>query len=103
MTDTADNFIFISTGLDNINSSLLKDSAEVVAGPLTAIRNASLTTDELPNIWKKSKVSPAYKAENPQNPSNYRPISILPVCMKIFEGAVHIQLKFISKEDRCTM
>ncbi len=76
-----------STGLDNMNSPrLLKDSAEVVAGPLTAIRNASLTTDELPNIWKKSKVAPVYKAENLQNPSNYRPISILPVCNKIFES-----------------
>ncbi len=63
MTDTADNFIFISTGLDNINSSLLKDSAEVVAGPLTAIMNAPLTTCELPNIWKKSKVTPVYKTE----------------------------------------
>ncbi len=66
--------------------------AEVVAGPLTAIMNASLTTGELPNIWKKSKVTPAYKVENPQNPSNYRPISILLVCMTIFEKAVHIQL-----------
>ncbi len=51
-----------------------------------------LNTDELPNIWKKSKVTLVYKAENPQNPSNYRPISILPVCMKIFKRAVHIQL-----------
>ncbi len=78
--------------MDNINSSLLKDSAEVVACPLTAIMNASLTTSELPNIWNNSKVTPVYKAENPQNPSNYRPISILPVCIKTFERAVHTQL-----------
>ncbi len=80
-----------STSLDNINSCLLKDSAEVVARPLTGIMNASLTTGEPPNIWKKSKFTRVYKAENPPNPSNYRPISILPVCMKIFERAVHIQ------------
>ncbi len=51
-----------STGLDNINSCLLKDSAdsaEVVAGPLTAIMNASLTTGELPNMWK-SQTLPVY-------------------------------------------
>ncbi len=83
--------------MDNINFCLLKDSAEVVAGPLTAIMNASLTTGELPNIWKKSKVTPVYKAENPQNPPNYRSISILPVCMKIFERAVHIQLNLYLK------
>ncbi len=40
-----------STGFDNINSHLLKDSAEVVAGSLKAIMNASLTSGELPNIW----------------------------------------------------
>ncbi len=45
-----------STGLD-INSRLLKDSAEVAAVPLTAIMNVSLTTGEIPNIWKKSKVT----------------------------------------------
>ncbi len=81
-----------STSLDNINSRLLNDSAEVVDGPLAAIMNVSLTTSYLPNIWKKSTVTHVYKAENPQNPSNYRPISILPVCMRIFERAVHIQL-----------
>ncbi len=81
-----------STGLDDINSCLLKDSAEVVSIPLTAIMNASLTTVELPNIWKKSKITSVYKAENPLNHSNYRPISILPVSMKIFERPVHIQL-----------
>ncbi len=67
-----------STGLDNINSHLLKDSAEVVAGPRTAIMNASLSIAALPNLWKKSKVTPVYKDENPPNPSNYMPISILP-------------------------
>ncbi len=40
----------------------------------------------------KVKITPVYKAANPPNPFNYRPISILPVCMKIFERAVHIQL-----------
>ncbi len=87
-----------STGLDNINARLLKDAAEVVAGPITAIMNASLHTGEIPNMWKKSRVTPIYKAEDPQNPSNYRPIAILPVSMKIFERAVHIQLNSYLKK-----
>ncbi len=83
--------------MNNINSRLLTDSAEVVAGPLRAIINASLTTGELPNIWKKSKVTPVYKTKTPQNHSTYMPISILPICMKLFETAVHIQLNLYLK------
>ena len=47
---------------------------------------------------EKSRVTPIHKADDPQNPSNYRPISILPVCMKIFERAVHTQLYSYLKE-----
>ncbi len=97
-----------STGLANINSHLLKDSVEVVAGPLTAaIMNASLTTGDLPNIWKKSKVTRIYKTENTQTHSNYWPISILPICMNIFERHAHIQLNSYLKricvlcEEQC--
>ncbi len=39
-----------STSLDNINSHLLKDSAEVVAGPLTAIMSVSLTTEYIEKV-----------------------------------------------------
>jgi exonuclease III len=77
-----------STGLDNLNARLLKDAANGVAVPLTQIMNASLKKGTVPSSWKKARVTPIFKADSPLSPSNYRPISILPVCMKIFERAV---------------
>ena len=81
-----------STGLDGINIKLLKDAAEVVAGPLTHIMNASLKSGTVPSMWKKARITPIFKCDSALNPSNYRPISILPVCMKVFEKAVQHQL-----------
>ena len=79
-----------ATGLDNINARLLRDSSDVIAQPLTKIMNASLTSGIVP--WKEARVSPIYKSNCPTCPSNYRPISILPVCMKLFEKAIQKQL-----------
>ena len=81
-----------ATGLDGINTRLLKDASDVVAGPITNIMNASLKTGIVPSMWKHAKVTPIYKGDSPQHPSNYRPISVLPACMKIFERAVQQQL-----------
>ncbi len=81
-----------STVLDNLNAQLPKDAADVVAGPLTHTMNASLKEGTLPSTWKKARVTPIFQADSPIRPSNYRSISILRVCMKIFERAVQTQL-----------
>ena len=77
-----------STGMDNINSRLLKDAAEVVAGPLTAIMNASLKTGDIPSMWKKSRVTPRHKAGDPQNPSNLQ-TNLNFTCVHLKELYIH--------------
>ena len=81
-----------ATGLDNISARLLRDAAVIVADPLNKIMNHSLKTGIVPSVWKEARVSPIFKSDCPTSPSNYRPVSIIPVCMKIFERAVQIQL-----------
>ena len=44
-----------------------------------------LETGRFPSSWKKANVLPIYKKENRQLKKNYRPISLLPICGKIFE------------------
>ena len=81
-----------ATGLDNIDARMLKDAAEVICSPLTHIMNQSLRTGIIPFSWKKAKVTPIFKGDSPISPNNYRPISVLPVCMKLFERAIQRQL-----------
>ena len=39
--------------------------------------------------WKKAKVVPIHKKESKQLVENYRPVSLLPICGKIFERLIY--------------
>ena len=39
--------------------------------------------------WKKANVVPIHKKNDMQILSNYRPVSLLPVCSKIFEHLIY--------------
>lgn len=54
--------------------------------------NLSLETNEIPADWKKAIITPIYKSGTPGTPSNYRPISTLPLTAKLLEKCVHLQL-----------
>ena len=38
-----------------------------------------------PNIWKEFNIIPVHKKGDKQIIDNYRPVSLLPICGKIFE------------------
>ena len=71
---------------------LLKDSASVIAKPLTTIINLSLAKGKVPDEWKAARVIPLFKKGKIENLDNYRPISVLSTASKILERAVHCQL-----------
>ena len=81
-----------SAGIDNISGILLKFCRDLIAKPITAIINQSLTTGIFPNKLKIAKVVPIYKKAEEGDFNNYRPISLLPTISKIFERVVHTQL-----------
>ena len=68
-----------ATGLDQLSPRLLKLSASVIAPSLLKIINISLHTASFPKILKSAKLIPIHKGGLKNEPSNYRPISILPV------------------------
>ena len=75
-----------------ISSSLIK--------PLTHVINLSLSTGEVPSCCKVARVTPIFKSGDKDDPSNYRPISILPIISKCLEYFVSIQLKdYIESND----
>ena len=61
---------------------------ETVVLPLKIIFRNILETSIYPDVWKLANVPPIFKKGNKQLIRNYRPISLLPICGKIFEKIV---------------
>ena len=88
-----------ATGIDQLLSNLLKDSAPVIDKPLAHIINKSLSTSTFPTEWKQAKITPLFKSGSISSAENYRPISILPVISKIAEKIVQKQLTRYLEEN----
>jgi hypothetical protein len=78
-----------ATGLDNIPTRFLIDSAEQIGPCIAHIVNLSLEQGTFPRDMKQAKVIPLYKKVIKCDPGNYRPVSILCVTPKILERVVH--------------
>ena len=73
-----------ATGLDGIPSRLLKDAANVLAGPLTEIFSMTVGQGKIPKEWKKAKVIPVHKSGPRDDPGNHRPHLYPSGCVKGF-------------------
>lgn len=91
-------------GLDKIPNRLLKMAANVIAPSLTMIFSQSIAYSTFPEEWKLAKVTPIYKKGGKKDPSNYRPISVIPAISKIFEKIVYDQLyNYLDKYEILTV
>ena len=79
-------------GTDNIDTYIVKLLKEEMTPAITHVINLSIKTGEFPESWKVSKVIPIHKKDDILNPTNYRPISIIPIMSKIMERVVYNQL-----------
>ena len=87
-------------GHDQISIRMLKLCSNSICKPLEIIFNRCLETSTFPNDWKKGNVVPVFKKGDKQILKNYRPISLLPVCGKIFEKLIFNEMfKFFIEND----
>ena len=78
-----------ATGPDNIPALVLKDHANILAAPLTAIFNSSLREGVIPNEWKMANVIPLPNTKPIMSvETDIRPISLTPIVEKVFESIV---------------
>ena len=77
-----------ATGSDDISGQMLLLCDDSVVSPLMIIFCSILETSVYPDQWKLANVVPIYKKEDKQLVKNYRPISLLPICGKIFEKLI---------------
>ena len=81
-----------SPGLDGLENRLIKLASHVLIYPLADLFNLSLSTCELPNVWKCARITPLHKGGDVLDANNYRPISIICSIAKIFEKLIFNQL-----------
>ena len=89
-----------AAGVDKLSSMFLKDGANILAKPISTLCNLSISQGVFPNACKVAKLKPIFKKGKKTDPSNYRPISLLPSISKIIERVIHDQTNaFLSDED----
>ena len=71
-----------------LSISMIKISDAEIVIPLCLIYEKSLATGKFPEIWKKANVLLIHKKESRQVKNNYKPISLLSICGKIFEKLI---------------
>ena len=83
-----------TSSLDPIPTSLLKACLSAIIPTATYIINRSLSSGEVPPSLKLAAIKPVLKKHNldPEDLSNYRPISNLPFLAKVLEKVVTLQL-----------
>jgi hypothetical protein len=65
-----------------------------IAHPLSHIFNISLSTGQFPQLLKQCRVIPIFKAGDPLECDNYRPISLLSSISKVLEKIVAEKLVY---------
>ena len=87
-------------GHDNISIRIIKIFGKSICKPLELIFRNSLAVGKFPQIWKKANVIPIHKKNEKNLLKNYRPISLLPICSKIFERLIFNSIyNYISKNN----
>ena len=79
-------------GPDGIQASFWKKCAIELAVPLQMLFIQSLESGIIPECLKRAAIVPIFKSGDKSLPSNYRPISLTPILMKIFERVIRKQV-----------
>ena len=79
-------------GPDAISGAVLKNCSETLAYPLSILFNLSYNTGYIPQEWKLANVVPVHKKDDKNKVTNYRPISLTSLVMKVFERILYDEL-----------
>ena len=75
-------------GRDEILIRMIKLGVSSISKPLHLIFRDCLETDSLSKEWEKANKIPVHKKGDKQLITNYRPVSLLPICGKVFEKII---------------
>ena len=85
---------------DMISIRMLKFCGDSIYKRLELIFKTYLRNGRLPLEWEKADVVPIHKKDDKLTIKNYRPVSLLPICRKIFERLLYdTMFNFLSKNN----
>ena len=76
-------------GHDKISIRMIKLNDKAICKPLHMIFTSCPEARVFPIHWQKANVVPIHKKESKQLVKNYRPVSLPPICGKIFERLIY--------------
>jgi hypothetical protein len=88
-------------GYDEVSPRVIKTVARVISGPLSHLFNCCIRGGHYPAFFKAkghtsfhllARVTPVFKGEDSTEFANYRPISVLPVLLQVFERVLQVTL-----------
>ena len=79
-------------GHDMISTHMLKICGKLICKPLELIFQSCIKHGKFPNEWKMANVVPVHKKSDKQILKNYRPVSLLLICGKVFEFLIYNSL-----------
>ena len=81
-----------SAGFDQVTMDVVKQTIDLIIGPLTHIMKLSLSSGIVPEQMKVARVIPLFKSGTLTLFTNYRPVSVLPAFSKFLEKIVYKRL-----------
>ncbi len=89
-----------SPGPDGIHPKVLRETANVIAYPLSLVFNKSLSEGVVPEEWKIANVTAIFKKGNVTSAGNYRPVSLTSIVCKLLESLIRDQvMKFLDDNN----
>ena len=95
-----------ATGSDGISNYLIKKTINILAPILVKLFNECMKEGIFPSALKIASIVPIHKGGPKEDPTNYRPISLLPQFGKLFEKIIEARLsnyldkhKYITKNQ----
>lgn len=89
-----------AAGYDELPTSIIKENSNVFAYVLSHLINLSMSEGIFPERLKLTIIKPILKKGDVTDPSNYRPIALIPVISKIFEKIMCKRISgFIEKHN----
>ena len=85
---------------DKISIRIIKICSKSICKPLQLIFSQCIDTGSFPLEWKKANVAPFHKTGDKQCLKNYQPVSLLPICRKIFERLIfNERFRFLNESN----